>query len=163
MRIDLITPDGRYDKAAILRDAHCHQYGAMRRHGWSWSRCLSFSWVRARTMQESAQLAASGEEEGAAWAGASRAPLYPPAGAGLKQGVYRPIPQVLSRKRNQKPFKALSSCRHLRGAQIGPRKSQGKVRPRRGPIDEGSPSAPVRANRLLPHPGGKFPRAKLSS
>ena len=53
MRIDLITPDGRYDKAAILRDAHCHQYGAMRRHGWSWSRCLSFSWVRARTMQES--------------------------------------------------------------------------------------------------------------
>jgi hypothetical protein len=27
MRTDLITPDGRYDKAAILRDAHCHQYG----------------------------------------------------------------------------------------------------------------------------------------
>jgi hypothetical protein len=72
MRIDLITPDGRYDKAAILRDAHCHQYGAMRRHGWSWSRCLSFSWARARAMQESAQLAASGEEEGAAFAGGSQ-------------------------------------------------------------------------------------------
>ncbi|WP_363351749.1 hypothetical protein [Methylocystis echinoides] len=66
MRIDLITRDGRYDKAAILRDAHYHQYGAMRRHGWSWSRCLSFSWARARAMQERAQLAASGEEEDAA-------------------------------------------------------------------------------------------------
>jgi hypothetical protein len=60
-RIDLITPDGRYDKAAILRDAHYHQYGAMRRHGWSWSRCLSFSWARALAMRERAQLAASGE------------------------------------------------------------------------------------------------------
>jgi hypothetical protein len=40
---DLITADGRYDKAAILRDAHPHQYGVVRRHGWSWSRCLSFS------------------------------------------------------------------------------------------------------------------------
>jgi hypothetical protein len=63
VRIDLVTPDGRYDRAAILRDAHYHQYGAMRRHGWSWSRCLSFSWARARAMQERAQLAASGEEE----------------------------------------------------------------------------------------------------
>ncbi len=56
--IDLITLDGRYDKAAILRDAHYHQYGAMRRHGWSWSRCLSFSWALARARQERAQLAA---------------------------------------------------------------------------------------------------------
>jgi hypothetical protein len=32
MRIDLITPKGRYDKAAILRDAHRHQYGAEPRH-----------------------------------------------------------------------------------------------------------------------------------
>ena len=73
MRIDLITPDGRYDKAAILRDAHDHQYGAMRRHGWSWSRCLSFSWARARAMRERTQLATSGEKEGAAFAGGSHA------------------------------------------------------------------------------------------
>jgi hypothetical protein len=73
MRNDLITPDGRYDKAAILRDAHCHRYGAMRRHGWGWSRCLAFSWAQARAMQERPQLAASGEEEGAACAGGSHA------------------------------------------------------------------------------------------
>lgn len=66
VRLALITPEGHYDKAAILRDAHYHQYGAMRRHGWSWSRCLSFSWVRARAMQD--ELAASGEEEDAAHA-----------------------------------------------------------------------------------------------
>jgi hypothetical protein len=71
MRIDLITPDGGYDKAAILRDAHYHRYGAMRRHGWNWSRCLSFSWARARAMQERTQLPASGEKEGAAFAGGS--------------------------------------------------------------------------------------------
>ena len=69
MRNDLITPDGRYDKAAILRDAHYHRYGAMRRHGWGWSRCLSFSWARARAMQERPQLAASGEKEGTTFAG----------------------------------------------------------------------------------------------
>ena len=63
---DLITADGRYDKAAILRDAHRHQYGAMRRHGWSWSRCLSFSWAQARALRDRAQLAASGDEEGVA-------------------------------------------------------------------------------------------------
>ena len=32
MRIDVITPKGRYDKAAILRDAHRHQYEAEPRH-----------------------------------------------------------------------------------------------------------------------------------
>jgi hypothetical protein len=68
---DLITADGRYDKAAILRDAHRHQYGAMRRHGWSWSRCLSFSWAQARAMRDRAQLA-SGEEEGATSDGGGR-------------------------------------------------------------------------------------------
>ena len=73
MRNDLITPDGRYDKAAILRDAHCHRYGAMRRHGWRWSRCLAFSWAQARAMQERPRLAASGEEEGAASASGSYA------------------------------------------------------------------------------------------
>jgi hypothetical protein len=61
MRNDLITPDGGYDKAAILRDAHYHRYGAMRRHGWNWARCLSFSWARARAMQERAKPAVSGE------------------------------------------------------------------------------------------------------
>ncbi len=69
---DLITADGRYDKAAILRDAHRHQYGAMRRHGWSWSRCLSFSWAQARALHDHAQPAATGEEERAASDGGSR-------------------------------------------------------------------------------------------
>ncbi len=69
MRNDLITPHGRCDKAAILRDAHCHRYGAMRRHGWGWSRCLAFSWARARAMQERTQLAASGEKEDTTFAG----------------------------------------------------------------------------------------------
>ncbi len=61
---DLIAVDGSYDKAAILRDAHRHQYGAMRRHGWNWSRCLSFSWAQARAMRDRLQLATSDEEEG---------------------------------------------------------------------------------------------------
>jgi hypothetical protein len=73
MRIDLITPDGRYDKAAIFCDAHDHQYGAMRRHGWSCSRCLSFSWARARAMRERTQLLTSSEKEGATFAGGSHA------------------------------------------------------------------------------------------
>jgi hypothetical protein len=97
MRNDLITPDGGYDKAAILRDAHYHRYGAMRRHGWSWSRCLSFSWARARAMQERAQPAVSGEEEGAAsasgsyarWHGAAQCAAHRP-GNGLLRDRERP-------------------------------------------------------------------------
>src|SRR5512136_326526 len=67
---DLITADGCYDKAAILRDAHRHQYGAMRRHGWSWPRCLSFSWAQARARRD--RLSASGEVETAMSDGSNR-------------------------------------------------------------------------------------------
>ncbi len=49
----LLLQDGRYDRRAILRDAH-RQYVQMRRLGWSWSRCLSFSWSRARAMRAAA-------------------------------------------------------------------------------------------------------------
>jgi hypothetical protein len=47
----LFTPTGAYDKAAIMRDAH-RQRRLMARHGWTWSRCLTFSWSKARAMRE---------------------------------------------------------------------------------------------------------------
>lgn len=47
----LLTPDGRFDKAAIMRDAH-RQRRLMARHGWSWKRCLKFSWAKARAMRD---------------------------------------------------------------------------------------------------------------
>jgi hypothetical protein len=51
MRADsLITPTGRYDRSAIMKDAH-RQRRQMMRHGWSWSRCLAFSWSKARAMR----------------------------------------------------------------------------------------------------------------
>ncbi len=51
MRAPLLTPAGRFDRAAIMRDAH-DQFRRTRALGWSWSRCLSFSWARARAMRE---------------------------------------------------------------------------------------------------------------
>ncbi len=42
--------DQRFDRAAIMRDAH-DQYRRTRSLGWSWSRCLSFAWQRARAMR----------------------------------------------------------------------------------------------------------------
>jgi hypothetical protein len=42
----LVDASGRYDRAAIMRDAH-RQFLLMARHGWSWSRRLSFSWAKA--------------------------------------------------------------------------------------------------------------------
>lgn len=51
MRETLLTCDGRFDKAAIMKDAH-RQRRLMARHGWSWSRCLAFSWSKARAMRE---------------------------------------------------------------------------------------------------------------
>jgi hypothetical protein len=47
----LLTPTGRYARAAIMKDAH-RQRRQMARHGWSWSRCLTFSWAKARAMRE---------------------------------------------------------------------------------------------------------------
>jgi hypothetical protein len=50
---DLIRRDGCYDSAAITRDAH-RQFRVMGPHGWSFSRCLSYSWTRARAQRERA-------------------------------------------------------------------------------------------------------------
>ncbi|MCC3245090.1 hypothetical protein LG047_07130 [Methylocystis sp. WRRC1] len=46
----LLLPDGRFDRRAIMRDAH-RQFRLMAAHGWSWSRCLAFSWARAKAMR----------------------------------------------------------------------------------------------------------------
>ena len=47
----LVDSTGRFDKAAIIVDAH-RQRRQMARHGWTWSRCLSFSWTKAKGMRE---------------------------------------------------------------------------------------------------------------
>ncbi len=46
----LIAPSGAYNRAAIMRDAH-RQFHQMRRHGWTWRRCLSFAYAKANAMQ----------------------------------------------------------------------------------------------------------------
>ncbi len=51
----LIDDKGRFNRAGIMLDAH-RQYRQMRAFGWSWSRCLSFAWARARAMREAAML-----------------------------------------------------------------------------------------------------------
>ncbi len=47
----MITPDGRFDRAAILRDAR-RQFLVMHCHGWSWRQCVRYSWTRARAMRD---------------------------------------------------------------------------------------------------------------
>lgn len=46
----MLTDDGRYDRRAIMVDAH-RQHRLMARHGWSWSRCLKLAWAKARAMR----------------------------------------------------------------------------------------------------------------
>jgi len=43
----------RFDKRAIMRDAH-RVYRSMGPLGWSWSRCLSYAWVKAREVRRRA-------------------------------------------------------------------------------------------------------------
>jgi hypothetical protein len=43
----LVTPAGRLDRRAIMIEAH-RQFRLMRRHGWSFGRCLSFAWAKGR-------------------------------------------------------------------------------------------------------------------
>jgi hypothetical protein len=50
MRTNLLTRSGHFDRAAIMKDAH-RQRRQMARHGWSWSRCLEFSWSKAKAMR----------------------------------------------------------------------------------------------------------------
>ncbi len=56
----LLTQSGSYDRAAIMRDAH-RQFRQMRALGWTFGRCLSFSWAKARAMRE-AQLVRQGAD-----------------------------------------------------------------------------------------------------
>lgn len=48
--VNLLTPDGRINRAAVLLDAR-RQYRLMSRHGWDWSESLRYCWLRARAMQ----------------------------------------------------------------------------------------------------------------
>jgi hypothetical protein len=47
----LVTPAGRLDRRAVMIEAH-RQFRLMRRHGWSFGRCLSFAWAKAREIRE---------------------------------------------------------------------------------------------------------------
>jgi hypothetical protein len=40
-------PVGCLDRRAIMTEAH-RQFRLMRRYGWSFGRCLSFAWAKAR-------------------------------------------------------------------------------------------------------------------
>jgi hypothetical protein len=46
----LITPAGRLDRRAVMTEAH-RQFRLMRRYGWSFGRCLSFAWAKARAQR----------------------------------------------------------------------------------------------------------------
>ncbi len=43
----LVTPACRLDRRAVMTEAH-RQFRLMRRYGWSFGRCLSFAWAKAR-------------------------------------------------------------------------------------------------------------------
>ncbi len=43
----LIRLDGGYDRRAIMAEAH-HQFRLTRGFGWSFGRCLSFAWSKAK-------------------------------------------------------------------------------------------------------------------
>jgi hypothetical protein len=45
--IALLTPAGRLDRRAVMTEAH-RQFRLMRRYRWSFGRCLSFAWAKAR-------------------------------------------------------------------------------------------------------------------
>ncbi len=51
MRVPLLTPRGAFDRAAIMREAH-RQFKMCHPLGWSFGRCLSFAWNKARAMRD---------------------------------------------------------------------------------------------------------------
>ena len=53
--ISLVTPAGRLDRRAITIEAH-RQFRLMGRYGWSFGRCLSFAWAKAREQRGRAGL-----------------------------------------------------------------------------------------------------------
>ncbi len=46
----LIRFDGRYDRRAIMAEAH-YQFRLTRGFGWSFGRCLSFAWKKAQAQR----------------------------------------------------------------------------------------------------------------
>jgi hypothetical protein len=48
--ISLVTPGGRLDRRAVMTEAH-RQFRLMRPLGWSFGRCLSFAWAKARAQR----------------------------------------------------------------------------------------------------------------
>lgn len=46
----LLHPDHAYDRRAIMADAP-RQRRLMASHGWSWGRCLSFAWAKAKAQK----------------------------------------------------------------------------------------------------------------
>lgn len=49
--MNLIRSDGRYDRRAVMLDAH-RIYRGMGPLGWDWAHCLRFAWARAKAMRE---------------------------------------------------------------------------------------------------------------
>jgi hypothetical protein len=47
MKTSLVTAARRLDRRAVMTEAH-RQFRLMRRYGWSFGRCLSFAWAKAR-------------------------------------------------------------------------------------------------------------------
>ena len=58
----LVTPAGRLDRRAVMIEAH-RQFRLMRRYGWSFGRCLSFAWAKAREQREALSGSCSGERD----------------------------------------------------------------------------------------------------
>ncbi len=57
MHKPLIRPDGGYDRRAIMAEAH-RQFALTRGFGWTFGRCLSFAWKKAKGQRENARLEA---------------------------------------------------------------------------------------------------------
>jgi hypothetical protein len=45
--ISLVMPAERLDRRAVMTEAY-RQFRLMRRYGWSFGRCLSLAWAKAR-------------------------------------------------------------------------------------------------------------------
>jgi hypothetical protein len=70
----LLAPAARYDRAAIMRDAHKrYRDGKRLGLGWSFGRCLSTAWQAAKMRRDESQLwrkikiSVSGNESFEAW------------------------------------------------------------------------------------------------
>jgi len=48
--MSLLTPDGSFDRRAVMGDAH-RQFRMMKANGWSFGRCVDFRWSKASSAQ----------------------------------------------------------------------------------------------------------------